>query len=197
MPTKQQLRVLYKNKRLALSLSQRDKLEDLMLIQFQQLAFTIPNTIFTYAPFEKMAEYNPQLIIEYCQFKNPALQIFYPVIDENNTTVMHSVLVHANTIFATDKFGIAAPTHGYIASATEIEMVIVPLLAFNAVGNRVGYGKGYYDKFLASCAPSCIKIGCTYFDEVEVIEDVNQYDIPLDMVITPYSIHHFNTSKLI
>ena len=197
MPTKQQLRIKYKNKRLALSFLQREMLEDLLLIQFQQVHIAIPTTVFTYAPYEKMREYNPELIIQYCQFKNPAIQIFYPVLDENNTGKMHCVLVDNHTNFAANKYGIAEPTHGYIAAATEIELVIVPLLAFDAKCNRIGYCKGYYDKFLAACAPNCIKIGCTYFDDVEIIEDINQFDIQLDFIITPYSIHQFNTPLLV
>jgi len=63
--------------------------------------------------------------------------------------------------------------------------VFVPLVVFDRKGNRAGYGKGYYDRFLMTCRPDCLKIGFSYFEPVELLEDKNQYDIPLNMCITP------------
>lgn len=73
----------------------------------------------------------------------------------------------------------------------KIEVVFVPLLAFDKQGNRVGYGKGFYDRFLKQCKTDVVKIGLSLFDAEEEIEDVLENDIPLDYCITPNKIHEF------
>ena len=121
---------MYKTKRTELSASQKLKLDDLMLIQFQKLAIEIPALIMTYAPFEKFNEFNPQLIADYCYFKNPGQTLFYPVIGDDDE--MTSVIVNDETIFAPNKFGIDEPVDGLLMFPEEIDLVIVPLLAFEA-----------------------------------------------------------------
>ncbi|MFZ0597958.1 MAG: 5-formyltetrahydrofolate cyclo-ligase, partial [Flavobacterium sp.] len=72
-----------------------------------------------------------------------------------------------------------------------IEVVFVPLLAFDNVGNRVGYGKGFYDKFLAQCKPRTIKIGLSFFEAENQIDDVFESDVKLDYCVTPEKIFRF------
>jgi 5-formyltetrahydrofolate cyclo-ligase len=74
---------------------------------------------------------------------------------------------------------------------TEIDLVLVPLLTFDKRGHRVGYGKGYYDKFLARCNPYVIKIGLNFYDPVDEISDINAFDIPLDFCVTHHEIYAF------
>ena len=64
-------------------------------------------------------------------------------------------------------------------------MVLVPLLCFDRSGHRVGYGKGYYDRFLRKCRADCKKIGLSMFDPVDEITDAGESDVRLDLVITP------------
>jgi 5-formyltetrahydrofolate cyclo-ligase len=73
-------------------------------------------------------------------------------------------------------------------------MVIVPLLAFDKQGNRLGYGKGFYDRFLSDCRPDVIKAGTSYFEPEERFEELDQYDVPLDLCITPNNIWKFNST---
>jgi 5-formyltetrahydrofolate cyclo-ligase len=68
---------------------------------------------------------------------------------------------------------------------SEIDLVIVPLLAFDKHGNRVGYGKGFYDRFLAKCRSNAIKVGVSFFEPADRITDINPFDIRLDYCITP------------
>jgi 5-formyltetrahydrofolate cyclo-ligase len=76
--------------------------------------------------------------------------------------------------------------------AADIDLIIIPLLAFDSKGNRVGYGKGFYDRFLMDCRPDAIKIGICLDEAVQRIDDVEQHDIPLDLCITPTGIHLFD-----
>ena len=68
---KKEIREIYKTKRIGLSAVQKEKMNDLMLIQFQRLKIDIPGLIMTYAAIEKFNEFDPQLITDYCFFKNP------------------------------------------------------------------------------------------------------------------------------
>ena len=188
--TKADLRNKYKEKRKSLSAAQKDKLEDLLLIQFQKLNIEIPETIMTYAPFEKYNEFDPQLITDYCYFKNNGQILFYPVIN-SETDLMSCVGVDDETIFEQNKYGIGEPVNGVAISPELIDLVIVPLLAFDKNGYRVGYGKGYYDRFLKECRDDVMKIGFSFYEAEEGIEDVNAFDVPLDFCITPETIYEF------
>ena len=186
---KNELRNIYKQKRTALTLAEKNKLEDMILIQFQKLNIEIPALLMTYAPLEKFNEFNPQLITDYCYFKNPRQTLFYPVIDKQTDTI-DCVFVNDNTVFEKSKMGIDEPVDGLPMFPEEIDLIIVPLLAFDEEGNRVGYGKGYYDKFLKECRKDVVKIGFSFF-EAEKIDDVKNYDIKLDYCITPNKIYQF------
>jgi 5-formyltetrahydrofolate cyclo-ligase len=70
----------------------------------------------------------------------------------------------------------------------KIDAIIVPLLCFDARGFRVGYGKGFYDKFLSECRTDCLKIGFSYFAPVAEISDAQDFDVKLDYCITPEEI---------
>lgn len=189
---KEAIRKIYKEKRLQISAAQINKLDDLMLINFQKLVMDIPALIMTYAPIKKLNEFDPQLITDYCYFKNPGQQLFYPVINENKDAAeMHCVIVDDNTVFEPNKYGIDEPVDGIDMFKTEIDLVIVPLLGFDILGYRVGYGKGYYDRFLKLCRKDCLKIGFSYFDGVDKIEDTYDQDVKLDHCITPHHIFSF------
>ena len=189
---KQYIRELYKEKRAALSPELKTKLDDLLLIQFQSLRIDIPSLVMTYSPIKFQNEFDPQMITDYCYFKNPGQQLFYPVVlDGTKRSQIKSVVVHDETIFKTNGYGIEEPIDGIDMIPTEIDLVIVPLIAFDKMGNRVGYGKGYYDRFLKRCRKDCMKIGFSYFEPVEEIEDVNKLDVKLDIAITPDNIYPF------
>jgi 5-formyltetrahydrofolate cyclo-ligase len=69
--------------------------------------------------------------------------------------------------------------------------VLVPLLAFDESGYRVGYGKGFYDRFLQQCRKDVLTVGFSYFDAIDKIEDTHQFDVPLNYCITPHRIYEF------
>ncbi|MEO7045011.1 MAG: 5-formyltetrahydrofolate cyclo-ligase [Ferruginibacter sp.] len=188
--TKDELRNIYKQKRSLLTSAEKSKLEDLILIQFQQLNIEIPSEVMTYAPFEKYNEFDPQLITDYCYFKNPLQSLYYPMMDMADNSMV-CVLVNDNTEFEINKMGIAEPVNGLLSSPEEIDMVIMPLLAFDETGHRVGYGKGYYDRFLKECREDIIKIGFSFFEAESQIKEVNKFDVKLDYCITPKNIYKF------
>lgn len=187
---KNELRKLYKEKRYVLSEQSFLKFSDLLLIQFQGANFKIPGIVFSYKPLENHGEFDPYYIEEYCRFKNPIIQFAYPVIDISDSS-MKAILGKNDAPFEVNNYGIPEPVSGKELPGNAIEMVFVPLLYADASGNRVGYGKGYYDRFLAEVQPETIKIGFSFFEPDEVITDVSEYDIPLHFLITPNRVYQF------
>jgi 5-formyltetrahydrofolate cyclo-ligase len=101
-------------------------------------------------------------------------------------------LLTDNTKFRKNEYNIPEPVDGIEVPISKVDVVFVPLLAFDTKGNRVGYGKGFYDKFLSQCQPETIKIGLSFFDAEEEIVDVFQDDIRLNYCVTPNKIYNFS-----
>lgn len=110
--------------------------------------------------------------------------------DFESCSLQHYLLTES-TRLALNPYGIPEPIDGIEVPARKLDVVFVPLLAFDEKGHRVGYGKGFYDRFLAECKPDVVKIGLSFFEaEANEIPN-NDTDIPLDYCITPERIVSF------
>lgn len=185
---KSDLRKIYKAQRLALSMQERNKYDDLLLIQFQQMHLQIPDYVMTYASFEKYSEFDPGLIQDYCCFRNPAVSFIYPVVEDN---ILQAVKTDADTAFTENEMGIDEPVDGIMIEPTAIDMIFVPLLICDLSGYRVGYGKGFYDRFLKLCRKDVVTIGFSYFEPIQKISDVYEGDVPLNYLVTPTQFYPF------
>jgi 5-formyltetrahydrofolate cyclo-ligase len=102
----------------------------------------------------------------------------------------HCLLTDSTTI-KKNSYNIPEPVDGIAIASSTIEVVFIPLLAFDIKGHRIGYGKGFYDRFLAQCKPETLKIGLTFFEaEVESFE-TSEDDVRLDYCVTPENIYKF------
>ena len=108
--------------------------------------------------------------------------------------LLEHFLLTPDTELAVNKWGIPEPVSGPKISPKDIEVVFVPLLAFDKSGNRVGYGKGFYDRFLAQCKTQVVKIGLSLFEAEEKITDIDERDVPLNYCITPSQTYCFESS---
>lgn len=187
---KNEARKLYREKRMDLSEPERMKLDDLMLIQFQTAELPFITSLLSYWPIEENHEPDTHLFTEFLRFRNPELRICYPVADFS-TGQMQAVATDIDTTFTKKDLNIYEPDSADLLLPEQLEMVFVPLLAFDEQGYRVGYGKGFYDRYLAQCGPGCIKIGFSYFDPVTSLEGRHEFDIPLDLCITPQNVYVF------
>jgi 5-formyltetrahydrofolate cyclo-ligase len=188
--TKKELREHYRQKRLAITEKEKIKLDDLLLIQFQQLSFSDVHVLLTYAPMPHTAEPDVHLCERYLQHRIPGLQVAYPVVDFATHT-MHAVLVNEETEFAQNPYKIEEPTDGEAVQPEAIDIIFIPLLVCDKKGHRAGYGKGFYDRYLNQCREEVLKIGFSYFEPVETISDIHAFDIPLNYCITPHQIYEF------
>ncbi|SEH64118.1 5-formyltetrahydrofolate cyclo-ligase [Paenimyroides aquimaris] len=107
------------------------------------------------------------------------------------TRTMNHVLLTDNVTIKKNEWNIPEPQNGFSVADNQIDVVFVPLLAYDVFGNRVGYGKGFYDLFLSKCKPDVVKIGLSFFDPEKLIEDVFTEDVRLDYCITPNTIVKF------
>lgn len=115
------------------------------------------------------------------------------VISKTNfkLNTMRHFLLTDNTVIKKNSYGIPEPLDGIEISSNNIEVVFIPLMAFDNLGNRVGYGKGFYDQFLSECKPDVIKIGLSFFESELLIEDVFENDVPLNYCVTPNTVYAF------
>lgn len=187
---KKELRELYRQKRKDIADKERMKMDDLLLIQFQKMSFEGIQTLFTYWPMRHTAEPNTLLFTYYLRHAVENLLIAYPVTDIPAAS-MQAVLTDEHTYFEANAYGIAEPTDGETLDPADIDMIFLPLLICDKKGNRVGYGKGFYDRYLSQCKEDVVKIGFSFFEPVELIEDVHEFDIPLNFCITPEAIYEY------
>jgi 5-formyltetrahydrofolate cyclo-ligase len=131
-----------------------------------------------------------QQILGYLKFRNPGLLISIPKIN-NETKQIEHFIYREEMAMVINKFGVKEPSDGDRIEATDVDVVLTPLLAFDKSGNRVGFGMGFYDKFFSQCRPDAIKIGLSFFEAEEIIEDTNGHDIPLNYCVTPQTLYKF------
>lgn len=150
--------------------------------------------ILTYSALDKKNEFDISLINRYVHSINPSAVFALPRIREMYEMDAIEVELNAEKIIsstASNQYGISEPINGTIVEPLEIDIVFVPLLAFDESGYRVGYGKGYYDRFLSRCRKDILKIGFTFFEAEPAIEDIDNYDVPLNLCITPLNVYEF------
>ena len=187
---KEEARKVFKEKRSALSLQQRMKLDDLLLIQLQTVQLPFISFLLSYWPLEEAHEPNTHLFTDYLEFQNPQIVVCYPKTDFSSLT-MQAIHTDDDTRFRKNQYNIYEPENGEEISHAGMDIVFVPLLAIDKKGYRVGYGKGFYDRFFAKCRSECLKIGFSYFEPIDAINDTHEFDVPLDLCVTPDTVYAF------
>lgn len=186
--TKQELRKKYKALRNQLS---HDKIEDYSLAianKILKLPIWRKEFYHVFLSIVTQKEINTDPILNILSGKDK--HIVLSKSDFQTATMTHFLLTD-NTLIKKNAWNIPEPADGIPIAANNIEVVFVPLLAFDSKGSRVGYGKGFYDKFLMDCSPETIKIGLSFFEAEDNIIDIHQQDIKLDYCITPYKTYEF------
>ena len=113
------------------------------------------------------------------------------IIPKINGLDLNHYLYESNMLIQKNNLGIPEPLNGLKVKINLIEVVFVPLIIVDKLGNRVGYGKGYYDRFLNKVDKKIIKVGLSFFDIIEKIDDITDNDIRLNYCITPNKIIQF------
>ena len=108
--------------------------------------------------------------------------------DFNNLS-MKSYIFSEETLLKKNKYGIPEPINGK-EFKENIDVIFIPLLAYDKKGNRVGYGKGFYDRFLSTQKNNIIKVGLSFFGPEETVEK-KEFDQSLDYCVTPDKVFSF------
>jgi len=157
---------------------------------FSYFNFNNISLLHTFLPIAEKNEINTFLIIKeiYSNYKH--IKIIVPMVDFNNKVLLHKYY-HNDTLLYKNKYGILEPKNSEtFTNLDSIDIILIPLLAFDKKGNRIGYGGGYYDKFLINCNGK--KIGLSFEEPIDLISDINKFDIKLDYCIAPKNVYNFN-----
>jgi 5-formyltetrahydrofolate cyclo-ligase len=189
--TKADLRKIYLQKRLALS--ETDFLR--FNRQFYELFFSCVNLSFvnvlhTFLPIAKNKEPDTWLIVDRIRREFPHIHLSVPRVNVK-TNQLESFYFEGLHQVSESTWGIPEPKQGIPTPVEKIDMVLVPLLAVDQQGHRVGYGKGHYDRFLSTCRKDCQRIGISFFPPLEPIKSVEGHDEKLHAVITPSQYFQF------
>lgn len=187
---KEELRQIYKAKRAGLHAKDRFRMDDLLLIQFQQFDFSSIQTVLSYWPLSGHAEPNTHLFSGYLRHMIPGLIMAYPITDLKSNTIT-ALTINEDTVYHTNSWGITEPKEGVVLQPEYFDLVLVPLLVCDKQGYRVGYGKGFYDRYLVNCRKDVVTIGLSYFEPIDKISDTGQFDVPLCYCITPQHTYEF------
>ncbi len=188
--SKENIRKIYKKKRAALHPTKKKKLEqNIYNLLFNQFDFKA-KFIHTFLPIKGQSEIDTTLINQ--TFFDLGATLATSITLHNPLALTHSIIT-PQTTYELDAYKIPTPIQQIPLDLNKLDFVIIPLLAFDNKGNRIGYGKGLYDSFLCHCPSTCIKIGLSFFEALPNSIPKEKHDINLDFCITPTTIYNFNT----
>ena len=190
---KSALRKLYLKKRKALSSEEIEaKSQQICNLFFQEIDLNATQSLHIFLPIKKQNEINTFLIIRKLQEEYPKINIVVSRSNFDSFEMQHFILEEEN--LTENKWGILEPSpeSRREVQPEQLDVIIIPLLCFDKQGNRVGYGKGFYDRFLQKCSSKALKVGFCLEESIELIEDLNEFDVKIDVCITPNKVWKFS-----
>ncbi|WP_138432318.1 5-formyltetrahydrofolate cyclo-ligase [Winogradskyella algicola] len=186
--TKSELRKKYKALRKSLGLEQVEGFSLAIANQLLQLDIWNKSFYHIFLSIEEQKEINTEYILNILAGKDKNIVVSKSNFEDISMT--HFLLTD-NTTIRKNNHSIPEPVDGIEINTSKIEVVFVPLLAFDKTGNRIGYGKGFYDRFLANCKPETIKIGLSFFEVETECFETDDNDVSLDYCVTPNLVYQF------
>src|SRR6187431_42177 len=153
---KKELRQKYKALRQNLTAAEIENLSLAIANEILKLPIWDKTYFHVFLPIEEQKEVNTEFILHLLSGKDKEIVISK---SDFETREMTHFLLTDNTKIKKNQYNIPEPIDGLEVPTKKIDVVFVPLLAFDKTGHRAGYGKGFYDKFLKECKPETIKIG--------------------------------------
>jgi len=188
---KSEFRKVYLARRKNLSSEEKhEKSERITNLFFQNFDMSKVDFLHCFLPIERRNEINTKLIFQRIWSEFQKIETLVPRVNFK-TDELENIKFTPATKLVKNSLGIDEPVDNVLVESGKIDAVIVPLLCFDTRGFRVGYGKGYYDKFLKICRADCLKIGLSYFEPIAEITDVQDFDVKLDFCVTPKKIVNF------
>jgi 5-formyltetrahydrofolate cyclo-ligase len=189
MKTKQELRSAYRQLRKKLTAEQVDEKSKAIGEKFQVWLSNheVLDHFHLFFPIDRFNEVNTFYLKDILERRG---KVMYTAQVVKDSLDLETLKLPREATFFLDEWGIPVPQESIMVSPAKIQVVFVPLLAYDKKGNRVGFGKGYYDSFLSKLSPEVLKIGLSFFEpEGEILPE--DHDVPLSMCITPERILTF------
>lgn len=150
-----------------------------------------PKWIHSFLPQKGRNEIDTFVILNMLLTRIPKPRFAVPVMEEGSFELLHAEWKE-NSPLKVNRYGIPEPALPLEPVSPELlDVILIPLVVFDRQGDRIGYGGGYYDRFLQRCVPSVLKIGLSFFEPVDAIAGVLPTDIRMDYCVTPGRIHSF------
>ena len=154
---------------------------------FAEFDFARLKVVHCFISIPKFNEVDTSIIFERIWDEYPNVRTAVPRVDDATGELEH-FYYDRDTNMVKNAWGIEEPAGAERTDPKDIDLVIVPLLCFDERGYRVGYGKGYYDRFLRYCRADCVTAGLSFFPPEIEIKDVHDGDFALNMFIMPNGI---------
>ena len=188
--TKAELRKLYLEKRASLPLADASVMSGRIAQRFfDNLDLDRVRTVHAFIRMPKFNEIDTSAIYFRLWRDRPDIVTVAPRTDRDPGEI-ESVVFDRSTDWSENRWAVREPLEGDVVPPAKIDVVLVPLLCFDTQLQRVGYGKGFYDRFLSHCRPDCLKVGLSYFPPIDEISETGRHDIKLDICITPDAVVH-------
>lgn len=187
--TKEELRTKYLELRRSLAPGELQRVSDAVTLNLFRNFQLEKKKVSLFLPIERRHELNTYKIWE--KATSFDAQVAVPKVNKKTEEMKH-LLFETEDQLEISSWGIPEPTKGRVIAAEHFDIILVPLLTADQRGHRVGYGKGYYDRFLTKCSPRCRFIGLSHFDQLEpTISDITSTDIKLHGCVTPGHVYRF------
>ncbi len=182
---KSELRKIYLAKQRSLSdFERRDRSRKISDAFFEHFSLQNIRFLHVFLAIERNGEIETSFVFKRLWSDYPEITTVASRVDFQTMT-LENLRFAPDTKLVSNRWHIFEPANGELIAIEKIDAVLVPLLCFDERGCRVGYGKGFYDKFLCECRMDCVKIGLSYFAPVTEISDAREYDVKLDYCVTP------------
>jgi 5-formyltetrahydrofolate cyclo-ligase len=179
---KQELRKIYKQKRTDLTASQITEFQENIYQQIYNFDISEVENVHLFLSMPKLKEIDTVPLIAYFRSKKKRIVVSKCNFEDN--TLSHFYL-EEDTVLMLNKFGVPEPVAAEYVAENKLDLLFIPMLISDANKFRVGYGKGFYDRFLSNCRKDAKFIGLNFFAPIQEIEDANEFDIALHRIIYP------------
>ena len=184
---KSELRTFYKEKRTLLSKEEITFFSEKIFERFlERFPVSEGDKIHIFLGISALQEVETDAFIQFLFSRK--CRVFVPKMHKNQ---LKSIELFPDSVLEVNSWGIREPESNTDSGEKVYTYIVTPLLYCDANGNRVGYGKGFYDGLFADLHPSVPKIGLNFFGPSETIEDIEQHDIPLDYLVIPEAVLSF------
>jgi len=173
------------SKRKKLSKAEFWRLNDGILEEIKKMDWTKYHYVHLFLPIKENNEVDTFEILSFFKNNYPQLKIVVPRTNFDDLSMEHVEFDHLHTVLRKNVYHIPEPVYGRTVPIELIDVILVPLLAFDTDGHRIGYGGGFYDRFLKNCKSQSLKIGLSLFGPEDKLFIAGLYDVKLTHCITP------------